>query len=155
MQGTGSIRTATRWRSSSALVLLLALLLGGCVTSTTTFYVPTAGQPRLSEREVRARGEALVGVACPRLLQTKNPAAGAAAMTIDLGGDGAVARAAIDRSSGDVQLDDLFGALVAQLQLPADSSARHGQTTRRKATVGFSCAPTAPALTLEIASARR
>ena len=141
MRGTGSSRTATRWRSCSGVVV--AAWVAGCMVSTTKFYVPSDGQPRLSLDQLRTRAGALLIVECPRLLAGRPSAFGETDFTVEVDKGGAVLRAHVDRSSGDPRVDDIFGALAAQLQLdhPSSSSSR-SHTTHQRIGIGYSCSAT-------------
>src|SRR5919199_1707600 len=141
MRGTGFSRTATRWRSFSGVVI--AAWAVGCTVSTTKFYVPSNAQSRLSLEQLRTRAGALLAVECPRLLAGRPSAFGETDLTIDLNRDGSVLRAHVDRSSGDARIDDIFGALAAQLQLdrPSTSSSK-GHGARQRIGIGYSCSST-------------
>lgn len=161
MRATGSIRTATRWSSSSAPTarpdagtrrgaarLALALLAAACVTSSERFYVPTEGAPRLDQNEVRESSTRFVRAECPRLLGDGTSATGAATLRLVVSSTGAVREAHIERPSPDAQMDGIFGALAAQLDLPPAASPDGDWTTRVR--MGYSCAPDAAVATFEV-----
>ena len=150
MRATGSIRTATRWSSSNAFLALLALALlsAGCVTSTERFYVPTEGSPRLDQNAVREASTGFVRAECPRLLGDATSATGATTFRLVVSSTGAVKEAHIERPSPDSQMDGIFGALAAQLDLPPASSPDGDWTTRVR--MGYSCAPDAAVATFEV-----
>src|SRR5688500_19588947 len=127
MRATGSTRTAMRWSSCSA---FLALLAAACVTSTERFYVPTEGAPRLDQNAVRASSDRFVRAQCPRLLGDENSATGATTFRLVVASTGAVREAHVERPSPDSQMDGIFGALAAQLDLPPASSPDGDWTTR-------------------------
>ena len=149
MRATGSFRTATRWRSFSAAVV--AAWMAACMVSTTKFYVPASGQPRLSLDQLRTRAGALLSVECPRLLAGRPSAFGETDLTVDVDGDGSVLRAHVDRSSGDPRIDDIFGALAAQLQLDRSSSSNsRGRATHQRIGIGYSCSATEAEVTVRL-----
>ena len=147
MWGTGFSPTVTRWRSFSGVVI--AAWAVGCTVSTTKFYVPSNAQSRLSLEQLRTRAGALLAVECPRLLAGRPSAFGETDLTIDVKRDGAVQRAHVDRSSGDARMDDIFGALAAQLRLEAPSSSRNHEAVRRIG-IGYSCSATEAEATVQL-----
>ena len=146
MRATGFSRTATRWRSFSCVVI--AAWVAGCTVSTTKFYVPSRGQSRLSLEQLRTRAGALLAVECPRLLAGRPSAFGETDFTIDLNTDGSALRAHVDRSSGDARIDDIFGALAAQLQLDRPSTTDHAAHPRIG--IGYSCSATEAEATVQL-----
>lgn len=156
MRATGSIRTATRWPFSDgaralarAGTVVALLLVAGCVTRTTTYYVPTPGEARLSVDDLRDQSDRMLGVECPRLMQAAHDSAavGEATIALDVARSGDVVRAAIDHSSGDAQLDRIFGALAARLHLEAASPPK-ADTSRALIHVGYACGPNTAATTV-------
>lgn len=115
MEDIASTRTAMRWLSYSRMVAIS--LLTACVLGTTRFYTPSVSQARISLEEMRARADAILGVECPRVVHGKNTVFAATDIMMDVDSTGAVQRAEIERGSGDAALDDVFGALAAQLHL--------------------------------------
>jgi hypothetical protein len=148
MPGTASTRTAMRWRSSRAAAVVALWLLAGCVTRTEHFYVPTEGAPRLDQNDVRAESERFVRAECPRLMGDATSATGAATLKLTLASDGAVREVRIERPSPDPQIDGIFGALAAQLELPPAQATGGDWTTRIR--MGYSCAPGVGAATFEV-----
>jgi hypothetical protein len=151
MRSTASTRTAMRWPSSSLLAaaaLLAATSAAACVTRTERFYVPTEGMPRLDQNAVRVEGERFVRAECPRLLGESTAATGAATLKLSVAPDGAVREARIERPSPDAQLDGIFGALAAQLELPPAQATGGDWTARVR--MGYSCAPGAGTATFEV-----
>ena len=145
MRATGSTRMAMRWLCSSAAALAAA----ACVTHTTTYYKPPEGEPRLNQDEFREESDQLLRVECPRLLKGASVATGAASVRVQYDRSGAVQQAQIIRSSGDPQMDTIWGALAARLQFDP----QEGQTEDLKPgilTVGYSCSPTYAATTLKL-----
>ena len=146
MPGTGSIPTAMRWRCCSLGVLLLA---SACVTRTTTYFAPTAGQPRLSQDDLRDESDDFLAIECPRLMGNARSATGQARIRVHYDRNGAVQRAEITRSSGDEQIDAVWGALAARLQFDPQA----GQTEELRPgilTFGYSCAPGIATTTLQL-----
>ncbi|HET7553946.1 MAG TPA: hypothetical protein VFK04_21825 [Gemmatimonadaceae bacterium] len=145
-------------------------LLTACVLGTTRFYTPRASQARITLEEMRARADAMLAVECPRVVHGKNSVFAATDIMIDVDSTGAVQRAEIDRGSGDATLDDVFGALAAQLQLQppparqpsaaaAAAAAQSDQPQpaplptpldRRHLVVSYACASDAGSVALEL-----
>lgn len=157
MRATGSTRTAMRWWSSSArarrgtrraATLVLLALSAACVRSTERFYVPTEGQPRLDQNSIREASERFVRAECPRLLGNGTSATGATTLKLAVAPGGMVREAHIERPSPDPQIDGIFGALAAQLDLPPAASPDGDWTTRVR--MGYSCAPGAAVATFEV-----
>jgi hypothetical protein len=128
--------------------VVIAAWAAGCTVSTTKYYVPAGGQPRLSLEQLRTRAGALLDVECPRLLAGRPSAFGETDLTIELNQDGGVQRAHVDRSSGDARIDDIFGALAAQLQLDRLSTTDH--TAHRRIGIGYSCSATEADVTVRL-----
>ena len=146
MRVTGSIRMAMPWRWCSA--ALFVLVVAGC-RRTAVYYTPTAGEQRLSQDQVREQSDDFLKIECPRLMGTHNSATGEARVRIWYDKSGAVQRAQILRSTGDNQVDTVWGALVARLKFDAQA----GQTDDLKPailTLGYSCAPNVAITTLLI-----
>ena len=143
MRSTDSIRSAMRWSLCSA------LLVAGACTTTTRYYVPTAGDAKLTPSALRDQGEPLLQTQCPRLLNGGRFATGQARIIAELDRSGAVRRARVTRSSGDQPMDDIFGALVARLQVDPPTGMT-GETGEHPIYIGYSCAPENSAITLNI-----
>ena len=143
MRSTDSIRSAMRWSSCSALLIIAAC------TTTTSYYVPSEGDSRLTPSAVRDQGEPLLETQCPRLLNGGRFATGQARIITELDRSGAVRRARITRSSGDQAMDDIFGALIARLQVDPPTGMT-GETGEHPIYIGYSCAPENSAITLNI-----
>src|SRR4051812_43350881 len=115
MRDTGSTRTATQWPSSSArrrslgstaivaLAAATAISLGAC-TRTSTFYVPTAGEPRLNQDEFRDASDQILTVECPRLMGSSDYATGEARARIEIDKSGAVQKVQFTRPSNDERM---------------------------------------------------
>ena len=123
MHDTVSIRTATRWSSSDggsaaratsgrtlsiALVAAAMLALPGC-RSTSTYYLPTEGQPRLNQDEFRDASDQILSVECPRLMGTSDYATGEARARIYLDRSGAVQKMEFTRPSKDERMNTVWG----------------------------------------------
>ena len=143
MRSTDSIRSAMRWSWCSALALAAAC------TSTTRYYVPTEGEPRLTPSEVRDQSDALLSTQCPRLMGSNRFATGEARIMTELDRSGAVQKAQVTRSSGDEAMDAIFGALIARLQVDPPSG-MEGDRGQHPIYIGYSCAPENNAITLNI-----
>ena len=149
MPDTASTRTAMRWPSCRTLAALLVLASApACVTRTERFYIPTEGAPRLDQNGVRAETDRFVRAECPRLLAGGTSATGAATIRLTLSSTGSVREARIERPSPDPQMDGIFGALAAQLDLPPGSAVGDDWVTRVR--MGYSCAPGAAVATFEV-----
>lgn len=134
MSDTGSSRTAMRWWFCN--VLGLGLALGACIGTATEFH-PEPGAERLTTFELRDRADDALRRECPRLMGGGSGATGEARLRADVNRQGSVTRATLLHSSGDEQMDRLFGALAARLQfdpLPAEAD---GTVTRLA--IGYSC----------------
>jgi hypothetical protein len=118
-------------------------------TTTTRYYVPSAGEPRLTPSALRDQGDPLLELQCPRLLNGGRVATGQARIIAELDRSGAVRRARITRSSGDQPMDDIFGALVARLQVDPPTG-MSGETGEHPIFIGYSCGPENSAITLNI-----
>ena len=145
MRVIGSIRTAMSWRCCSAALLVVA---AGC-RQTAVYYTPTPGEQRLSQDEVREQSDDYLRIECPRLMGPEKSATGEARVRVYYDKTGAVQRAQILRSTGDKQVDTVWGALVARLKFDAQPK----QTEDLKPailTLGYSCAPNVAITTLLI-----
>ena len=143
MRSTDSIRSATRWSLCSALAVTASC------TTTTRYYVPTEGEPRLTPNEVRDQSDALLSTQCPRLMGSERYATGEARIIVELDRSGAVQKAKVTRSSGDEAMDNIFGALIARLQVDPPTG-MNGDRGEHPIYIGFSCAPENNAITLNI-----
>jgi len=143
MRSTDSIRSAMRWSWCSALALAAAC------TTTTRYYVPTEGEPRLTPSEVRDQSDALLSTQCPRLMGGDRFATGEARVMVELDRSGAVQKAQVTRSSGDEAMDAIFGALIARLQVDPPTG-MDGDRGEHPIYIGYSCAPENNAITLNI-----
>jgi hypothetical protein len=128
--------------------LALAGALGACVTRTERFYVPTEGAPRLDQNDVREESERFVRAECPRLMGETTSATGAATLKLTVAAGGEVREVRIERPSPDPQIDGIFGALAAQLELPPAQATGGDWTARVR--MGYSCAPGIGAATFEV-----
>jgi hypothetical protein len=141
--------------------LLMMTMMAGCVTSTTRYYVPTAGADRISTDELREQADAMLPLECPRLLRGREIRYGAADFTVLVDTTGAVQRVYVDRGSGDDRFDDVLGALAAQLRIVRPSARKGKRSESVRApdgsdlapiplTVSYSCATTASSLTVQL-----
>ena len=144
MQSIDSIRSAMRWSLCSA----AAAVVVAC-TTTTRYFVPTEGEPRLTPNEVRDQSDALLSTQCPRLMGGERFATGEARIIVELDRSGAVQNARVTRSSGDEAMDNIFGALVARLQVDPPTG-MNGERGEHPIYIGYSCAPENNAITLNI-----
>jgi len=150
MRATGSTRTATRWRSCSrAIGALVVVAASACITAATRYYVPSASDPRITPAEMRERVHAVLPLECPRLLAARDTVYGVVALTVFPDSAGQVRRARIDAGSGDARLDDLIGALAAQLQLPPPADVPDDRA-RRALHVSYSCVPHAALVRVDL-----
>jgi hypothetical protein len=145
-------------------------LLTGCVLGTTRYYTPRAVQARIPLEQMRVRANAMLAVECPRVVHGKNSVFAATDIGLDVDSSGAVQRAEIERGSGDTRLDDVFGALAAQLQLQPTAArrptaaaavaaaqsdqprpaAQPAPLDRRRLTVSYACSSDAASALLEL-----
>lgn len=162
MHDTGSTRTATRWPSSDvrrplvtlgrtlSLVLAAGMMLvaGGC-RSTSTYYLPTEGQPRLNQDEFRDASDQILTVECPRLMGTSDFATGEARARLYIDKSGAVQKVEFTRPSNDERMNTVWGGLGARLQFDP----QEGQTEDLRAamvTIGYSCGKGTALTTLQL-----
>jgi hypothetical protein len=163
MHGTGSTPMATPWPSSDARSatrgtlgrnLSLALVAGamlavaGC-RSTSTYYLPTEGQPRLNQDEFRDASDQILSVECPRLMGTSDYATGEARARVYIDKSGAVQKIEFTRPSGDERMNTVWGGLGARLQFDP----QEGQTEDLRAaivTIGYSCGKGTALTTLQL-----
>lgn len=164
MADIASTRTAMRWLSYSRMVAIS--LLTACVLGTTRYYTPRTAQARITLEDMRARADAMLSVECPRVVHGKNSVFAATDIMIDVDSTGGVQRAEIERGSGDGMLDEVFGALAAQLQLqpppvrrssPIAAAAQSDRPPplpappdRRRLTVSYACASDAGSVALDL-----
>ena len=154
MPATDSTRTATRWSSSETapaasslarpvrtLGAALLLCAAGCVTTTTTSYLPTEGQPRLTTDDARDEIDGLLRAECPRLVQAGKPSA-EAHVSVDVDASGNVSAARLQTSSGDEQMDKIFGGTAARLHFQTTGQSSTPTTTGRLR-MGWSCSGSA------------
>jgi hypothetical protein len=132
-----------RWSFCSAVALAAAC------TTTTRYFVPTEGEPRLTPNEVRDQSDALLGIQCPRLMGNNRYATGEARIMTELDRSGAVQKARVTRSSGDEGMDTIFGGLIARLQVDPPSG-MSGDRGEHPIYIGYSCGPENHAITLNI-----
>ena len=152
MPATDSIRTATRWSSSETTRLALGALLllagAGCVTTTSTAYVPTPGQPHLTTDDARDQIEALLRAECPRLLKADKPS-GESHLSVDVDASGNVSGARLQTSSGDEEMDKIFGGTAARLHFQTSGESSSATTTGRLR-MGWSCSGDAAVATIQL-----
>ncbi|MFL5560029.1 MAG: hypothetical protein ACJ79K_01010 [Gemmatimonadaceae bacterium] len=169
MRDTDSTRTATRWPSSSSrrqrtsgsrakktLGNVWALALGaaaivslGACTNRSTYYVPTAGAPRLNQDEFRDASDQVLSVECPRLMGTSDFATGEARARIEVDKSGAVQKVQFTRPSNDERMNTVWGGLASRLQFDP----QEGQTEDLRAamvTIGYSCGKGTALTTLQL-----
>jgi hypothetical protein len=145
-------------------------LLTACVLGTTRYYTPRAARARIPLEQMRVRADAMLAAECPRVVHGKNSVFAATDIGLDVDSSGAVQRAEIERGSGDTRLDDVFGALAAQLQLQptaarpptAVAAAEAAQSDqprpapppapldRHQLTVSYACSSDAASVVLEL-----
>ena len=163
MHTTGSIRMATRWPSSDGrrvirgslgrtsllvLVAAAALAAAGC-KSTSTYYLPTTGAPRLNQDEFRDASDQILQVECPRLMGTSDYATGEARARVYIDKSGAVQKMEYTRPSKDERMNTVWGGLGARLQFDP----QEGQKEDLRAamvTIGYSCGKGTALTTLQL-----
>ena len=144
MRGTVSTRTAMPWQSYR--ILAVALLVSACLQSTEMWFVPTEGQPRLDTNELRDRADQFLRAECPRLLTAGRPG-GEASIRLTINRSGEVTRSEVTRSSGDEQIDGIFGPLAAQLVVTPPSDMTKESMAIRMG-MGYACSGTTAATTV-------
>ena len=150
MKATGSTRTATPWRWSEPMrrgALVLLLLSSACVTRTSHEYLPSADRDRLSLNAAQDELDQLMQIECARLLTDRRPESGDARLSVDLDASGTVMRSRVTASTGDERVDDMFGAVAAQMKFeaPPDGTPKTGRMR-----MGYSCSPTATTVTIQL-----
>jgi hypothetical protein len=150
MHGTGSTRMATRCSSSemmprrralgtaSLFLLALVTLASAACKSSSTYYVPTAGEPRINQDEFRDASDQILSVECPRLMGTSDYATGEARARVYVDKSGAVQKFEFTRPSSDERMNTVWGGLGARLQFDP----QEGQSEDLRAaliTIGYSC----------------
>ena len=163
MHNTGSTRTATQWPSSDggsaaratsgrtlsiAMIAAAMLVVAGC-RSTSTYYVPTAGEPRLNQDEFRDASDQILRVECPRLMGSSDYATGEARARVYVDKSGAVQKIEFTRPSKDERMNTVWGGLGARLQFDP----QEGQTEDLRAsmvTIGYSCGKGTALTTLQL-----
>ncbi|HET7459527.1 MAG TPA: TonB family protein [Gemmatimonadaceae bacterium] len=120
------------------------------MTQTSSYFVPTPGQSRLSTDDARDQIDAVLRAECPRLLQEQKPTR-TANVAVELDRTGDVQRARITQPSGDERMDEVFGAVAARLhfQPPAAADVKNDSAPGRLR-MGYSCAKDAAVGTIEI-----
>ena len=119
-----------------------------CVHTVTRYYLPDERNPRFdAESATEVLGEYL-RVQCPERMAAKKPERGDVRLTITTDTSGAVTRAELVSSSGDELLDGLFGTVAAQLKV--DSLRATKKLATRSVRMGFNCAESTQAATLEV-----
>jgi hypothetical protein len=143
MQNTGSFHSATRWLSCSLGLLLLA----ACVTQTSRYYVADPQDTRITPDEFRDAGDTLIASQCTRIMSSGTSPGGEARFRLEINSGGHVEKAHLARSSGDADVDAIFGALAARLRFvpPAD-----GKALTHPISAGYACSQSAAAVTLDI-----
>ena len=97
---------------------------------------------------LRDRGHNIVRAECPRLIGANDIATGVAHIRLDVESDGEVRRAAIEQSSGDERMDEIFGGLAAQLKVDPPGG-MNAETIPAIVKIGYSCSRTEGTITLE------
>jgi TonB family protein len=133
-------------RALAAAATLLAA--SACVTTTTTAYVPTPGQPRLTTDDARDEIDALLRAECPRLVQAGKPSS-EARVSVDVDASGNVSSARLQTSSGDEQMDRIFGGTAARLHFTT-SGESSSATTAGRLRMGWSCSGDAAVTTIQL-----
>jgi len=128
--------------------LAAVLLAAACVHTVTRYYLPDERNPRFSAESATQALDQYLRLQCPERLAAKRPDRGNARLTITTDTSGAVTRAELVSSSGDEMLDGLFGTVAAQLKV--DSLRATKKLATRSVRMGFTCADSSAASTLEV-----
>lgn len=134
--------------ASIAIVATAMLAVAGC-RSTSTYYVPTEGQPRLNQDEFRDASDEILKVECPRLMGSSDYATGEARARVYVDRSGAVQKIEFTRPSNDERMNTVWGGLGARLQFDP----QEGQTEDLRAsmiTIGYSCGKGTALTTLQL-----
>jgi hypothetical protein len=178
MRGTASTRTATRWwwcnvprsewrvargrpgrpRASQhttlartvAPALAFVVVLGGCTQRRIVYFEPTGGAARISLEEARTQLGAALRGECPRLQQESKPPSGEARFALAVDSAGAVQRATLTQSAGDIRLDAELGTVAASLRLPAPASVDKNGQAESRLRMGYTCSATDATATVDV-----
>jgi outer membrane biosynthesis protein TonB len=120
----------------------------GCVTHTSTAYVPSPGEPRVTTDEARDQLDELLRIECPRLMQAGRESR-VARLDLDVDREGHVLRSRIGTSTGDDRVDAMFGAVAAKLQLAPPTEMKNDVDTGH-VRMGYSCSANAAVATIDL-----
>lgn len=151
MNGTGSTRTAMRWRSSETAACALALLLAvaGCVKPIVSGdFEPGDSPTRLNADEARDYLSTALRPECARLQQAGATPTGEARVSVTVAQNGDVVRSRLTQRTGDARIDELFGATAARMKFDADPPRPAEYTGRLR--MGYSCSGSMAVGTIEL-----
>jgi len=143
----GALKYRHFWAPS---VLAAALALAACTQRRTVYFEPVGGAGRMSVDDARAQLGAAMGEECPRLLQESKAPTAEARFALAVDSSGAVWRATLTQSAGDIRVDAEFGTVAASLRLPPPAAVdEHGQAESRLR-MAYSCSAGAATATVEV-----
>lgn len=121
MRDTVSIRMAMRW--SFCRICLTGVIVAACVTNTVREFYPSPENPRYTPERGSAAVREYLRLRCADL---KPPARDSATLLarVRVDSTGKAVAAELSGTSGDPLMDGVIGTVVAQLDLPADSTHR-------------------------------
>jgi hypothetical protein len=131
---------------------MIGLFVAGCVVHTTRYFISPAAAERITPTVMRDRVNAMMVLECPRLRASRDSTWGAVGIALVVDSAGLVQRASMRRGSGSASLDDVLGALAAQLRLDPQPRARTAQPATRQLAVFYWCSRTAGDVRLQIDS---
>lgn len=140
MPDTVSIRMATRWLSSSLLVVV-----AGATCPPRHVYTAPHLADRIDENELRTQADMAVQANCPRLQGKAVATSGDATYALSIAADGRVENVKLTTSFGDRMLDDSIGNLLARTSF--ESAQQKAGALR--VNVGYSCGPMAKVATFD------
>jgi len=147
-------RARASWQTTLARTvapaIAAAVVLGGCTKRRIVYFEPAVGGARMSLEEARTQLGVALRAECPRLQQESKPPSGEARFALAVDSAGAVQRATLTQSAGDIRLDAELGTVAASLRVPAPASVdKHGQAESRLR-MGYACSATDATATVEV-----
>jgi len=115
-----SERRALPIRAAFVALALLATL--GCRTTTTVTYLPTVERPRLTLAEGGATLQQFLQLDCPAAGNDSPSSRDSVVARVVVDEDGTVSQSELEGSSGSSTVDDIIGAITAQLTFSGDGT---------------------------------
>ena len=140
MRGTGSIRTATRWRWCERRALLAGVVLLGaaCVKPLVSSEFETDPRAqRMTADEARDFLSSALGPECARLARANATPTGEARVSVEVTPSGDVVKSRLTQRTGDARIDELFGTTASRMKFDANATQSAAYTGRLR--MGYSC----------------